>query len=271
MSDTHCGSPVGLLHGSWQLHDGGTYQPSAGQRIIWKQYTEGISNAKKDREGKRLIVIFNGDPVEGRHHDTTQLITSRIEDQEAMHIDIMDWTLTELGFDDKAGDLLYYITGTEAHGDNGSQSDERIASQFDGIQRMSKGRATWDRLLLKCNGYIFDVAHQGANPGSRAWTKENALHNTLKSIYFDCLDSGAEIPDYWIRAHVHTYVPDHYQGQRKTVYGVLMPALQLKTEYAYKNHAMKMADIGLIYFIVGDSVDFRPQVMSIRQDKVVKV
>lgn len=255
------------------MHDGGTYSPSQGQRIIWQQYEEGINNVATLRKGKQLILTVNGDPVEGMHHDTTQLITSRIEEQEDIFSDVFDWTLKQLKFNEKKGDKLFFTTGTPAHGDNGNQSDERIASQFDGVVKMRDARYTWDRLLLDINGVMFDIAHQGPSPGSRAWTRENGLRNTLKSIYFDALNNNSPIPDWWIRSHVHTYVKDTYHGLQQDISGVLTPALQLKTEHAYKNHSVKLAHIGIVYMTIKDNgkVDYYDSVLRYNQDRVLTI
>ena len=264
-SDTHCGSTLGLIPPKqFPLHDGGAYEPSRGQKIIWNQWAHNWDIIKGERKGSNLVIVHDGDIVEGIHHDSTQINTSRVEEHENIGSQCMDYAMRSCGFNPSKGDKYYQVSGTEEHAGNGSSSEERVAKDLDGVvpvyerdtfddEGMHKsGRYTWDRLLRTTNGVLFDIAHHGGSVGQRAWTSENGLYNKIKSIYWECLELGLPIPRYWIRAHFHTYVRAEYRGRRGTITGIMLPGFQIKTGYVYKarGFVMKPADVGMVWIVV---------------------
>lgn len=270
-SDTHCGSTLGLIPPTpFQLHEGGEYTPSKAQRIIWNQWEHNWDIIKKERKNSDLIIVHDGDIVEGMHHNTTQITSARIEEHETIGQSVMDFAMRRSGFG--KGDKYFQVAGTEEHAGNGSSSEERVAKDLDGVvpvfenstfddEGMRNGRYTWDRLLRKTNGVLFDIAHHGGSIGNRAWTTENGLYNKIKSIYWECLELSLPIPRYWIRAHFHTYARAEYRGKHGMITGIMLPGFQIKTGYVYKQkgYVMKPADIGMVWIVIepdGTSRDY---------------
>lgn len=277
-SDKHSGSTLGLMKPEPFLkHDGDYYTPSNLQKIIWKQYQECLDIIKEERKRSRLIWVENGDPAEGIHHGTTQIASSRVEEHEYIARDVLDYTFQFLKFD--RGDLAYMVAGTEEHGGSGSQSENRIAHDIIGfVPRWSEKsgknhRFVWDRLLLRVNGVLMDIAHHGGSVGSRTWTRENGLRNTLKSFYFQCLNDQVDLPRYWVRSHNHEFVHDAYSDLQGTIEGVVTPSFQFKTGYAYRFAGHRLSDIGLIMIIVDEDgrSQLRPLFMRYKQDSVQEV
>jgi hypothetical protein len=251
-SDQHSGSTVGLMPPEpWPLVDGGSYTPSHTQHLIWDEWIECWEFARELRKRSRLIVIANGDATEGNHHHTTQVVSGRMDEQEAAHIACMDRALKIAKFG--RDDALYYIRGTEAHTDPGAQSEERIARDLGAIGER-ENCASWYHLRLKVNGVLFDIAHHpGIGVGSRYWTKGNSLRSMIKHIYMDSLDAKQPIPRYWIRSHDHEWSHEAYGGRRAEIDGFLTPAFQAKTGYGHKVASHKMlSDIGMLIVVVED-------------------
>lgn len=263
-SDTHCGSTLGLIPPEpFQLHEGGEYRPSKAQKIIWDQWAHNWEIINKERKGSDLVIVHDGDIVEGMHHDTTQIVTARVDEQETIASLCMDFAMRKSKFNLKH-DKYYQVAGTEEHAGNGSSSEERVAADLDGVVPVyeqtsfdeegahKNGRYTWDRLLRTKNGVLFDIAHHGGSVGRRAWTTENGLYNKVKSIYWECLELGLPIPRYWIRAHFHTHVRAEYRGKHGTITGIMLPGFQIKTGYVYKanGYAMKPADVGMVWIVM---------------------
>jgi hypothetical protein len=271
-SDTHSGSTLGLMPPKqFCLHEGGFYDPTPGQKLIWNQWTECWEKIKKERKNSDLIVVHGGDLVEGIHHDTVQIISPRIDEHEDVARLCLDWAFRKVGF--HKGDKYYQIGGSGAHAGNGSSSEERIAKDFDGAIPLWKqqvydeegdkinGRFTHDRLYRSINGVVFDISHHGGSIGQRAWTTENGLYNKLKSIYFSCLENKMPMPRYWIRGHNHVYVRAEYRGKLGTITGIMLPGFQIRTDYCYRkiNYDPQPATIGMCYIIVeasGQSSDY---------------
>lgn len=254
-SDTHSFSTLGLMMPKQvQLDDGGFYNPSVGQKeVLWKMWEEAWERVRELRKRSRLIVIHNGDAVEGTHDKVLNVVSRRREEQERSHIEVMDWALrkAKFGKDDK----LFYLRGTQWHTGRGAESDERIAEDL-GATPEREGRYSHYHLRLKVNEFLIDVAHHGPGPGSRAWTKENSLYHTIKSVYFNSLEEGMEIPRAWIRGHYHQFIdPPSYTGNHGTITGFLAPAFQLITPFGIKvSKGLKLASIGMLILIIDNEL-----------------
>lgn len=251
-ADTHCGSSLGLMQpGGFNLHDGGTYQASYLQRKIWDVWDESWQKIAKARKGRKLIVVHDGDATEGLHHGTTQLVSSRVDEHEQIHIDAMDHALKTAKFDANKGDKLYYVAGTEEHAGKGSEYEETIANDMDAIGP-SKNRHTWDVIKKSVNGVTVDISHHGGKVGRNVLTRENGLFQTIKNIYFECIDQKLPVPRYWIRAHYHQFVHAIYYGREATIEGIMLPSLQYKTGFVYKTKGdtYLLPDVGMIWLFI---------------------
>ncbi len=279
-SDTHCGSTLGLIPPKpLQLHEGGEYLPSKAQRIIWNQWEYNWELIRKERKNSNLIIVHDGDVVEGIHHESTQINSSRVDEHETIASMCLDFAMQKAKFG--KGDKYYQVAGTEEHAGNGSSSEERVAQDFDGVVPVyenqgfgdkKNGRYTWDGLLRTVNGVLFDIAHHGGSVGSRAWSTENGLYNKIKSIYWECLDLKLPIPRYWIRAHYHTYVRTEYAGRHGVITGIMLPGFQIKTGYVYKKRGfiMKPADVGMVWVVVNDDGTSKDYVdkIEVKQEEI---
>lgn len=245
--DTHAGSTVGLMQPDpWQLDAGGTYRPSKAQRLIWRQWVEGWDVVNQLRQpGDRLIITMMGDAVDGKHHDTSELVTGRIEEQERIFIDAMDWTLQHVNFG--GDDVLQFISGTPAHVGEMAQSERRICEDME-------GRGLYDRLKMQVGSVKFDVAHDGLPVGGRAWTDDSSLRAVIRSMLFDSLLNGQDVPDYVIRAHRHTFMTTDFERGKYHISGMICPAFQLKTSYGnrFTSTNNRTPSIGMLIVVVED-------------------
>ena len=260
-ADLHCGSTVGLIpNGIWQKAEGGTYTPSPAQRIIWKQWLAGWKAVEKLRSEKdaKLIVTFNGDLVDGIHHDTSELVTDIREEQERIATDCIDAGLKIAGFKD--GDVLQFTRGTGTH--VGKGSEERIARDFDArpskkpTQGKSDGKFLFDRCKFYANKVLFDIAHEGFGIGTRAWTTENSVLLSLKSMYWESLENGVDLPRYIIRSHLHRFIDVLFSRNGKMVNGIITPSFQLSTHYVNQRvtgKSLQLPSIGMFIVVVEDT------------------
>jgi len=279
-ADKHSGSTMGLIPDEpLQLHDGGTYNQSPLQKILWKQYDECLDFIRQERKRSNLIWVENGDVCEGIHHQTTQVLCSRVDTHENIASDILDYTFKKIKFTD--GDRAYMVAGTEAHAASGNQSENRVAkdssafiSPYKNADREDKhSRFVWDKLIIRINGVLFDIAHHGGSVGSRAWTEENGMYNKVKSFYFQTLNEERDLPRYWIRSHNHQFIQATYDGKRGSITGIVTPSFQMKTGFGQKVAGDKLSDIGLIVFTIEDDGTCKMNVIkaSYVQDAVIEV
>ena len=260
-SDYQSGATVGLMMpGPEQLPDGGQHFPSPQQGMLSDQYIECVEKEAEMRRGKTLIEIFNGDATEdGRVFKAEQIVSPNTEVHKNIFRKSFDYRLRKVRHNKSKGDLLYFVGGTGAHVGNSFQHENSLAKDFYAIPFLKPtdpdgddGWFVWDHLIMTVNGILFDIAHQGAGVGRRPWTWENSLYNTIKGVYFECLEMGLPVPRYWIRAHNHRYTKATYYGKTATITGIIMPCFELRSHHITKvSGAQTIADIGQIYIDVG--------------------
>lgn len=264
-ADSHSGSTVGLMrYKPWQLDTGGTYHPSPAQKIIWKQWVE-CWNTVKSLNADRLIITMMGDAIDGKHHNTSELVSQRVEEQEAIFIDVMEWTLNYVNFG--SNDVLQFISGTPAHTGEMAQSERRICKDLN-------GKGVYDRLKFQVDGVRFDCAHDGIGVGGRVWTDDSSFHMAVKSMLFQSLLTCSEPPDFIIRAHRHRFTPTNYARGAYKINGFICPAMQLKTAYSSRMTSSnnELPDIGLLIVVVDDGkADWRCPMVTWPKDKWEKL
>lgn len=273
VADQHCGSTVGLMPLTWEKLDGNTVAQNAAQQVVWEQWLEQwetLNGLRKKRD--RLIVVNVGDAVEGVHHGTTQLITTRLDEQERIHIACMEKALELVHFD-RSTDELWYIAGTAAHVGPGASAEENIVRTLLGIPAGEGVRQVHYHLRRRVNGVLVDVAHQGPTIGSRVWLRGNQLQAYLRDYYFECLENGQAIPRYVIRAHRHQFVPATWYrcDGGVAIDGYVLPANTLKGEFASAIVPKALAHVGMV--IVGVEPDGstwqRVELLRYQQEAVI--
>lgn len=256
MSDLHAGSSVGVCMGPVKLDDGGTYQPSKAQQWLAEVYQDYVRSFVGDSVGydTNLTVLTNGDLFDGDHHDTIQLVSRHpgIEFQIAQR-------LFEPWFE-LAGSVnkmrFVFVRGTESHvGRNGSK-EEAFArwvndQGFDVVQDPDTGNYSWWHFRGDFGKLRVDATHHG-QIGSRAWTRHNAVMAQACDIFAEHAMHRERHPDIAIRSHFHTHADSHDAYPTRVIQ---LPAFQLKTGYAHRVAANKLADIGGILVAEDGGVD----------------
>lgn len=261
IADTHCGSSTGLQPPSWMTQDGQIINHSVLQSWIYTQFIEGAEAVRTERKsGDRLIVIHDGDPIDGVHHETPQLITTRPDEQQRIHISCMKSWLEIAGYNPEI-DSIFYLAGTPAHERPGAVASEVIARVLSAVpstppsdQNEQDGQFVWYKWRRRVNGVLIDIAHKGPTPGKRAWLKGNNLRLHIQSMYWDCLNNKLDIPEIYIRAHQHRWIyPVSYQDNQGKITAFLTPSYQGKSEYVYQLDLSDMINIGMLWFIIEDN------------------
>ena len=255
VADLHVGHPFAVCPERWTLCDGNEFRPNPLQQIIREHWCASWERIAQQRKQRRLVVVLVGDAIDGVHHNTVQLITSRIDTQEAMACAVMREGLALAGWNARRDDLLRVITGTApAHEGPGAASAERVARTLTGY--CGDSRQSLDYWLCDVAGVRFDVAHRpGSGPGSRNWVRGNAFQAWLRSLYLDALEAGQHPPRYVIRAHRHVYTERYVHngaGEIVTTGYILAPWMG-KSEYVYAVSPEAVTSIGaLVIDVDGD-------------------
>lgn len=244
-NDIHAGSPVAPFPmRQWQFSDS-NYSPSILQKILYSQLRDASEEIGRRRKGKRLIVVKLGDMVEGLHHGSKQVSTTRRAEHEAISLELMDRIDEWTGFTD--GDLEYFVAGTESHVE---ESEERIARDRDAqayipsdVAGGRDGVYVFPALSIMINGIDCFFAHHGPATGEGA-NKGNGLRNRVKNLYYEYLENGKSLPRLVIFADKHRKHYERFWRNGKTIDAIISPAWQVKTEFVYKIRPEALSNVG---------------------------
>jgi len=154
LSDMHSGSSVALFPDRFVQFgkDGPNHTPSDNQRRMHDHWIKCAEYVRDNRKGKKLIIVHNGDAIEGIHHNSLQVVSPSWDDHVDIHVELMNEFLKVAGFAKNKGDLLYYVSGTESHTAN---KEERIANEMNAEHYD-------DELRLRVNGRDLWYTHHGS-------------------------------------------------------------------------------------------------------------
>lgn len=250
VSDLHCGSTVAVCPPSLHLDDGGTYQASRHQLWLWqlwKDFWERVER-ERDEEDAELYVVYNGDLVDGDHHDTPQIMSRNPVAQAMVLTDVLD-VPEGLG-----ADKIFVVRGTGSHVGKSGSSEEKVAMGMrdKGLPLQGdpeRDTASWWHLRMDVQGLRLSFTHHGRT-GYRPWTRPNASNLLAMQIFTEHALNGERHPDIAIRSHYHRYMESARGGC--PTYVLQTPAWQLATAYVHKVAPESLADIGGVIITIRD-------------------
>lgn len=268
LGDFHSGSSVSLFPNGFRQFKNGNHTPTPLQKKIREVWGKGITHVKGKRKNNRLILVHNGDSVEGVHHGTKQILTYIKDEQIEIHTELMDEFMGAVKFNKKSGDKLYYTSGTESHTND---KEDTIGKDLR-AEKDDDGRHVFDRLELNINGRDVIFSHHGPKRGDGP-NVGNAMRNALRNIYYESLERGVKPPD--LVAWSHTHVP-HYQsyvGTNRTIHGIILPSFQAMTRFAYKVAGLATVEVGMCsVFIRADGhIEIPPTFIKGQVEQTTKV
>lgn len=227
VGDLHCNSTVALCPPSINLDDGGTYRYSKQQRWIWARWLAFWQTVAERREGRRLVVILNGELADDNRHATTQLVSRNPADYTRLSLACLEPVMKLLQVDDR----LYVLRGTEAHSGASGSIDEMIARDL-GAVGPDDNTASHFNLRINVDGVRLDVAHHPPGGGGRLpWTRGNFANRLAGMAVFDAAERGDKAPHLYVRGHVHR-PEDSYD--RFATRALVLPSWQLQTAYGHR-------------------------------------
>lgn len=247
-SDHHTGSTVGVCPPEGvRLDDGGRYLPSTPQLWLWQcweRYWRTVRETVRRSRG-RLVAVYNGDLVDGDHHQTHQIISR--------HPDAQRYVAERVfGVPRKLTPAKHYvIRGTAVHTGEGGSSEEELGQW---LQAVRDAGHNWSRyhLRLDLNGVIVDFQHHG-RMGRLPWTKRNPVLGLAAQIWQEHAARGLPHPHLAFRSHFHQFADSHDAFPTRVIQ---TPAWQLKTGYAHRVAAESIADVGGVIVVIRGVRDY---------------
>ena len=244
MGDLHLGSTVSVSPPKFTLPDGGTFLPSPMQEIVnklWKTKTDRIF-----KDGVPVVLVLNGDLVEGGRPGQPELWAPRMKDQRDAAIQLLR-PLTE-----KAMQTIV-VMGTPFHVQALGTVEDGIADELGAY-----GGRAHKRARFTINKTTFEFVHKGPKFGNRIWTWGNNVRNQVLTNMMSNALQGRELTDVYCYSHYHRcvdsglVVADIPGGGQLSGRGFILPSWKLIDEWTNHTDA-PMADIGFVYFDVDDT------------------
>lgn len=239
VGDTHCGGTTGLCPPIYELNGQGHRQANKIQKWLWRcwvDYWRRVSDMV-NKYGAKLIVVVNGDVVEGVHHGTTQVVSLR-------HDDMLDIAVSCLDPYTRNAEHLFVTKGTEAHVGAGGMWDDIVAKDLGA--EPSEHSPSWYWLPLDVDGVRFTFSHHG-RAGTRGWTKGTGARTIAADLSMQHARTGRSVPDVAVFGHVHRFEDS---GNNYPVWVQTHGCWQMSTAYGHKISPGIPPDIGGLCFIV---------------------
>lgn len=225
ISDTHCGSCVGLTHPKWQLHPDNFVELRA---MLWDWYCNKIDLYKPYD-----VLIFNGDAIDGKSEKVggTDIIESDRTVQVEMAVECIKQANPK---------QVHVIAGTPYHTGVDEDWEKLIAQKVDG-QFHSKGYFNVYGVELNFKHFISDssIPHGRLTPLAKEilWNRQ---------WYLEGVEPKARI---LVRSHVHHFE----QIEHDDCLGFITPSLQgLGTKYGSRR-CSGIIHFGFIVFNIYDN------------------
>lgn len=190
ISDTHCGSEVGLSPREFRLKSGNIVKIGANlcQQWLADMYDEAIKQVASVIGADSAALFINGDAIEGVHHrNNKELIAAEME----RHIVMAEQCLKPLSALCKK---VFVVKGTECHTQG---LEDLLAEGLKAVAREAK-----DKWLVEINGCLVDAAHHMGTT-SRAYLEASLMSIHMGNARLNYARCGMRVPKVYLRAHRH--------------------------------------------------------------------
>lgn len=255
VSDLHVNSVMALCTPHIKLDDGGEYQASPGQLVIWQAWLDYWQKFKA-LKGTKYIII-NGDCGDLA---TDQTISPNPSDVLQLTQKVLEPALA------CKPKYIFILRGTEYHTGRTAWLEECLAAELGAIPCADTGANSWWRLRLNIQDVQLDFAHH-CNIGALPWTEANPLVRMLYEIETYNQRNALPVPHLVSRAHVHQSV-DTY-SLHPNMRAFTTPSWQSKTAYGHKRATNKATQFGGTFItIVNGAYTLRHIVYQPRKETV---
>lgn len=245
-SDQHAGSALAICPPEGvRLDEGGRYTPSQLNLWLWERWNEAWAEVAKlrRRHKAKLHIVFNGDLLEGRHHQTLQLIGGG-------HAEAQDYVIERVYSVPRRlkPDSLIVVRGTSAHVGPSAEREESLARRWHATKDPSTGKWSWWQVGLDIHGVFVHIKHHPPGAGARVpWTEEGYYSRMAHSIWMVYAKAGLRPPDVAFRAHLHRHVDT---GPLSTTRLIITPGWQGRTEWVERLGSEQAPSFGLSSLLV---------------------
>lgn len=268
ISDTHFGCQYGLFSPNLKvkLDSGGSYVPSPGQKKVWNCWEWFWKEWIPDNlYGKKYIVVFNGDCIDGVHHKNTTHITASIKDQ----LNIAYEVLAPIR---ENAENWFHIRGTSVHVGQEAEFEEQLAQRL-GSEKDSNGNSSRWTLWLNFHDTLIHFCHTIGGTGVTSYESTAVIRELVEAFN----DSGRwqnKPPQIVVRSHRHKAHEIKIPAYKGKAISLVTSAWQLKTGYVFNIPSARVGTptVGghLIYYD-GKKVDTDFNCWAVTKREVINV
>ncbi len=227
ISDTHIGCKLGLMPRSRvRLDEGGHYSQSPVQRKIRKVWdyfwNEHVPEATG---GEPFDLIFNGDVVDGAHHNTSSTWSTNIKDQRNAAIECLAPVVAK-------AQSYYHVRGTSVHVGEAGSDEETVARELGAIPD-DQGNYARNELWYNLGGFLGHILHH-IGTTSRVAYESSAVMAEMAEAFTHSAQWGERHPDFIVRSHRHRYIEVRIPSDKGYCISMTLPSFQGKTNYCWK-------------------------------------
>lgn len=229
LSDTHCGSTVGLMPPEFETCEEVTVKQNAFQKRMWLAWMGMVEKAKASGP---FDLVLNGDLIEGIHHRTTEVFSADPAD----HVLCAQHVLQPLA---EHAETVYVVRGTAAH--TGPSTEHGLAVKLGAVSN-TKARPAFDRLELTRNGCPCVFSHHMPTT-ARPWTEATGLGVNAAAHQLEAARAGEAIPRVVVSGHRHRF------GLHMDSFSVsvALPAWQGLTRFGHKVVPQARTYVGMVW------------------------
>ena len=255
VSDTQCGSTVGLCPPEVTVEGGGNYQANVAQRWLWECWEDVTGCMWRPRKkraedempgeisppgkkgwmertagGREYAIVILGDAIEGCHHKQVEVIGNDV----ALHAAIARHIFGALV---ENASRVFVVRGTEVHvGTVENGLGQHVGGKY---CRATKSFA-WEQLQLKVRGVLSHFKHH-ISVSMRPWTTSMQFAAAIASEQLNAIGLDHSAPRVVCRAHRHQY--GEWRNNQGLV--VVSPPWQLLTRFARKVTQASLSQPGM--------------------------
>lgn len=248
IGDTHCGGSTALLPPGVSSDEGRTYGLSPFQKWLWESWQDFWKWIWGVLDGASFAFVHLGDILEGRHHETTQIVTGNLSSQQRIALEALSGPVAK-------AKKAFFVRGTRAHSGESAESEEELVGQL--LGKSGGPHTTWDKWLWLGNDLIH-FAHHIPHTSSHAY-KSSPLMRLMAASFAAAGEHGFHAPSILVRGHCHDYT----EVKRAHCRVVTCPCWQGKTGHIWRIATVEPAVIGGLLIRHGrDGVHIRERIYT---------
>ena len=230
VSDLHCGCKMGLLPEGVVLDCGDEAKQNALQKVTWAWWqsfwNEWVPNVTK---GEPYSVVFNGDTMDGRHHESVTQVSQNLADQQ----EIAEAVIKPIRDLPNVDGRIYIVRGTEAHVGTSAENEQKLAKLLQIKQNRVNGEYARNELWMQVGRGLVHFAHHVGTTGGMAY-ESSAIMKELVEAFNESARCRIQPPDVVARSHRHRHIEIRVPTERTYGISFCTAGWQGKTPFAYK-------------------------------------